>query len=129
MNLSFHMISIFIHSFPLFSTSSFIPMYSCLGTIKKSRERNVKLEQLTYGIEMGKKGVYKTASIFSGSQDVGPANLSNQDPHRNLGLGAMFHARRDPIKIVISVKELFGVEIRRQSYTNQLKSASIEGKE
>lgn len=41
----------------------------------------------------------------------------------------MFQAGRDPIKIVISVKELFGVEIRRQSYTIQLKSASIEGKE
>lgn len=67
MNLSFHMVSICIHSFPLFSTSSFIPTVSLLVDHKKSRGRNIKLEQLTYGIEMGKKGVYKTAAIFSGA--------------------------------------------------------------
>lgn len=39
----------------------------------------------------------------------------------------MFKARRDPIKIVISVKELFGVKICCQSYTNQIKVSFNKG--
>lgn len=44
----------------------------------------------------------------------------------------MFQARRDPIKIVISVKELFGVKICCQSYATQTKvsfNETIEGEE
>jgi hypothetical protein len=63
----------------------------------------------TYQVQLAQQGEDETTSVFAHLEQVHPVQLGNQNPDGKFALRAALQPRYYPVKIVVSVEELFGV--------------------
>jgi hypothetical protein len=57
------------------------------------------------------------AAVLPQLQQVFPVQLGYEHPHGQLGFGAVLEIRNEPFRVMFAVKEVFGVQMCRQSGT------------
>lgn len=62
-------------------------------------------------MEVTQESCNQSTAAFPHSEEIVPVDLYNKHPHRQLGLWAVLEAGDEPLHIMVSIQEVFGIEV------------------